>query len=87
MTALTTEQQRRLEALNNAAALLVDRSITSAGLFSKGTGESMKADGMLASDATAAIEMAQYIVGGLDLPDSRVVFDEDGTRIQRMGEA
>lgn len=88
MTALTTDQQQRMEALNAAASLLVDRTVTGAatGFLSK-SDESMKADGMLASDATAAIEMAHYIVAGPFPNPPAIVFDEDGTRIQQKEEA
>lgn len=92
MTDLTTEQARRMEALNNAAALLVDRSVSPANFLSKGT-ESLKADGLigsvletrdmhLASAVIAATDLAEYIINGPEREQPHIVIDEDGTRIE-----
>lgn len=90
-TNLTIEQARRLEALNSAAMLLVDRSTNAASIFSKGA-ESLKADGLIGAAAEtrdthitsatlAAIDLAEYVISGPE-PSGEIVFDEDGTHLR-----
>lgn len=91
MTTLTTEQQQRMEALNSAALLLVNRKVTPVGLFSKGT-ESSTADGLIGAAAEtrdtslmaatlAAIDLAEYVISGPEPEDREITIDEDGMRV------
>lgn len=88
MTTLTTEQQQRMEALNSAALLLVDRSESSGHVLVKG---STKTSGLIPAIAEhrhlhivsatfAAIELAEYVISGPE-PTLDVTIDEDGMRV------
>lgn len=89
MTNLTTEQQQRVEALNNAASLLVDRSESGSNFLVKGgtkIGGLIPAiaehrDMHLASATIAAIDLAGYIIDGPEPQDRGITIDEDGMRV------
>lgn len=89
MTTLTTEQQQRMEALNNAASLLVDRSESGSNFLVKG---GTKIDGLIPAIAehrdmhlvtatVAAIDLAGFIISGPEPEDHDITIDEHGMRV------
>lgn len=64
-----------MEALNNAALILVDRSTAPGNIFNKGNSGTIKADGLvgavletrdmhLSSAVLSAIDLAEYVISG-----------------------